>query len=148
MLGLAAKFDDQYDQITIYKIKGFEVADPFSISVWVLPEQKVSKGKTMTIIGNSSIKDQFWRGWDLVIESTGQVSSRFVSSLPGNYIHTMTNDSIPIGKWTHLLMTYDGSTKASGLKIYINGQTTDTEIMYDRLYKSVVPELNIQECYG
>ena len=138
MLGLGAKFDDQYDQIKITDLNAFEITSPFSVSVWVLQDEKASVGKTMTLIGNSSVKGQFYRGWDLFIEPSGQISSRLISALPSNYIHIKSEDSIPIGTWTHLLMTYDGSAKASGLKLYINGETAITETKYDRLYKSMI----------
>lgn len=138
MLGLGAKFNDQYDQINITNLKAFEITTPFSISVWVLQEQNVSVGKTMTIIGNSSVKSQFYRGWDLFIEPSGKISSRLISSMPSNYIHIKTKDVLPIGKWTHVLMTYDGSAKASGLNLYIDGKTAKTKIEYDRLYKSMI----------
>ncbi len=139
MLGLGAKFDEQFDQIEITSLEAFEITSPFSVSVWVLQDQKASVGKTMTIVGSSSVKPQFYRGWDLFIEPSGQISARLISGLPSNYIHTKSEEAIPIGVWTHVLMTYDGSAKASGLKLYINGKTATTEIEYDRLYKSMIP---------
>ena len=138
LLGLGAKFNDQYDQINITNQKTFEITTPFSISVWVLQEQKASVGKTMTIIGNSSVKSQFYRGWDLFIDPSGKISSRLISSMPSNYIHIKTEEDLPIGKWTHVLMTYDGSAQASGLQLYIDGKTAKTNVEYDRLYKSMI----------
>ncbi len=36
-------------------------------------------------------------------------------------------------EWIHVFMTYDGSRKASGLKIYLNGKPADTEVKLDAL---------------
>lgn len=138
-IGLAPKFDNQYDRIDITEIKAFESCDPFSISVWVNPEKRSNEGTTMTIIGNSSGKGELYKGWDLHIDTEGYLSSRLISVLPNNYIHIKTTDSIPLNKWTHLLMTYDGSTNASGLKLYINGDKAAHNVEYDRIYKSLIP---------
>ena len=137
--GLAANFDDQYDQVDISKFKAFEKMDPFSVSIWVYVEKR-SADKTMTIIGNSSVKHELYRGWDLYLESNGQLSSRLISALPNNYIHIGIRDSIPLRKWTHVLMTYDGTSKAGGLNIYLNGQSSSKDIKYDHLYKSIIPQ--------
>ncbi|MCK0157609.1 DUF1553 domain-containing protein [Cellulophaga sp. F20128] len=136
--GKAAVFDNQYDQIAITKLAPFQIADPFSVSVWVYLDKRIPE-KTMTVVGNSSVKSELYRGWDIHIDSNGQVSSRLISALPNNYLHVKTNDSIPINEWTHLLMTYDGSKSASGLNIYINGKEKNQSITYSHLYKSMIP---------
>ena len=139
IFGLAPKFDNQYDRIDLTELKAFEVYNPFSISIWVNPDKRASTGKTMTIIGNSSGKPQVYRGWDIHLDAEGHVSSRLISALPGNYIQIKTKDTIAIGEWTHLLLTYDGSSNASGLHIYINGKDIPQYIEYDHLYKSIIP---------
>ena len=136
--GTAARFDNQYDQINITGLPAFQITDAFSVSVWVFVE-KLIPTKTMTIIGNSSVKHQLYRGWDLYLESNGQISSRLISALPNNYIHTKTTDTIPLNQWTHLLMTYDGSKNGNGLHIYVNGNEAKENIEYSKLYKSMIP---------
>ncbi len=138
-IGLAAKFDNQYDKIDLTNLDPFEIYDPFSISIWVNPKQRSVKGTTMTIIGNAAGKPEVYKGWDVHIDADGRISSRLTNVAPNNYIQVRTGDSIPLGKWTHILMTYDGSTKATGLNIYINGQETAQDIEYDRLSKSIIP---------
>ena len=138
--GMAAVFDDQYDKIDINGLEAFELTDPFSISVWIKPERRPVKGTTMTVLGNSSVKGELYKGWDLHVDHLGQVSARLISVLPNNYLHVKSKDSIPVGEWTHLLMTYDGSSYASGLKVYINGQACNQTVAYDRLYKSIQPK--------
>jgi len=36
-------------------------------------------------------------------------------------------------EWIHVFMTYDGSRKAAGVKIYLNGKPADTEVKLDTL---------------
>ena len=36
-------------------------------------------------------------------------------------------------EWVHVCVTYDGSRKAAGVKIYLNGKPADTEVKLDTL---------------
>ena len=40
-------------------------------------------------------------------------------------------------QWTHVALTYDGSSHASGLKLWVNGQSAETEVIRDNLYKNI-----------
>jgi Protein of unknown function (DUF1553)/Protein of unknown function (DUF1549)/Planctomycete cytochrome C/Concanavalin A-like lectin/glucanases superfamily len=42
------------------------------------------------------------------------------------------------GKWKHLSFTYDGSGKASGVKIYVNGDAVPTHVVFDALGHSTI----------
>jgi hypothetical protein len=139
MVGLAPNFDNQYDRIDVKKIKAFEFSDPFSVSIWVSPGKRPAEGTSMTIIGNSSIKGELYKGWDLHIDYAGQLSARLISVLPNNYMHIKTPETIPLNEWTHVLMTYDGSSKARGLHVYLNGKETPHTIEYDNLFKTIIP---------
>ena len=54
-------------------------------------------------------------------------------------IKVETLDSLPIdGKWKHVFFTYDGSGRAAGVKIYINGVPARTKIVYDTLKQASI----------
>jgi hypothetical protein len=40
---------------------------------------------------------------------------------------------IALDQWQHVLMTYDGKRKASGVRIYINGQSQPIVVLFDEL---------------
>jgi hypothetical protein len=138
-IGLSPNFDNQYDIIEIKNRDHFQLSDAFSVSIWVAPKKRAVEGTTSTIIGNSSIKGELYKGWDLHLDNKGYLSARLISVLPNNFIHVKTKDTIPLDSWTHILMTYDGSTHASGLNVYINGKETNQEVQYDRLFKNINP---------
>ena len=47
-------------------------------------------------------------------------------------IKVSTVTPLPIdGHWDHLFFTYDGSGKASGIKIYVNGAPVATKVVSD-----------------
>ncbi|MEL6922629.1 MAG: DUF1553 domain-containing protein, partial [Bacteroidota bacterium] len=43
------------------------------------------------------------------------------------------------GEWTHFVWTYDGSSRASGMQLYRNGQPVATKIARNHLYRSTEP---------
>ena len=45
-----------------------------------------------------------------------------------------TDDALPVdGQWKHIFFTYDGSGRAAGVKIYINGRPADSHVVSDTL---------------
>jgi len=48
-------------------------------------------------------------------------------------IEVQTNEHVPSEQWVHLFVTYDGSGKASGVRIYVDGRLAASEIMNDSL---------------
>ena len=43
----------------------------------------------------------------------------------------------PRGQWHHVFFTYDGSGKAAGLRLYVNGQPVETKVEVDGLKDSI-----------
>ena len=53
---------------------------------------------------------------------------------PLNAIRIETTDRLPLdGDWKHLFFTYDGSGKAAGIRIYLNGAPVTTTVLADKL---------------
>ena len=48
-------------------------------------------------------------------------------------LQVATKTPITRDEWVHLFFTYDGSRKASGIKIYLNGKLAETEVKLDSL---------------
>lgn len=54
-------------------------------------------------------------------------------------IKVSTTLALPFdGKWSHIFFTYDGSGKASGVKIYLNGALMNTKVVSDSLRRATV----------
>jgi len=62
-----------------------------------------------------------------------------------NLAHRYGNDGIEVvakekfsgGQWRHLVITYDGSSKAAGLKVYVDGKLSAVEVRRDSLSGSI-----------
>jgi hypothetical protein len=135
--GYARHFNHQDDKVVFNEFGQFESNEPFSVSVWLNPEG--DNGLSKVILSNVGSKNSLWRGWEMYLDSVNRTAIRLISSLPHNYIHVKSPEVVPLNKWTHLLFTYDGSAKADGVNIYINGKKSPSIVMYDDLYKSILP---------
>ncbi|QHT68524.1 DUF1553 domain-containing protein [Rhodocytophaga rosea] len=134
--GKALLFNDEYDEVFLKKVGAYEMNEAFSVGMWI-NTSKLEKGKTQTLIGNTGNKNNFWRGWEFYLDTANHLSVRLIHSLPHNYLHVSTLESIPLDTWTHVAFTYEGSGKASGVKLYMNGEKVSTANNYDRLYKTI-----------
>ena len=137
-LGKAAFFTGEYDEVYIHDLPIFDAIDPFSVTVWVNTSKK-EPGKTQLIIGNAGDKNNFWRGWDLFLDSLNRPTVRLIHALPHNYLMVQAIDSVKLNSWHHLAFSYDGSTQAEGVTIYLDGQPLRTKVGFDNLYKNIHP---------
>jgi hypothetical protein len=79
-------------------------------------------------------------GYELAFESTNGLSFH----LSGNYtggdsIAVYTNTFVAAAqteRWVHVLVTYDGSGTAAGIKLYADGKPLQTTVLYDALVGS------------
>ena len=76
------------------------------------------------------------RGYDLWIES-GRPGIHIVNQWPENAIKVVAKPELPLNQWNHLCVTYDGSGKAAGIKIFINGTNQAKDIAQDELNATI-----------
>ncbi|MFM7101661.1 MAG: DUF1553 domain-containing protein, partial [Verrucomicrobiota bacterium] len=56
---------------------------------------------------------------------------------PGNALAVRAKEPLPAGQWSQVTLTYDGSSRAGGVRLYLNGRPLETEIVRDNLYKDI-----------
>ncbi len=121
------------DKVTEFAANGnFEKDHAFSFGAWVKPSRK---GLTGSVIARMDDR-QNYRGWDLWLEN-GRIGSHLVHEWPGDALKVVAKGSVSPGTWTHVFATYDGSGRASGLKIYLNGEPQATDTAADGLKRSI-----------
>ncbi|MCB1076875.1 MAG: DUF1553 domain-containing protein, partial [Verrucomicrobiae bacterium] len=77
------------------------------------------------------------RGYEITVENN-HVVFKLAHFWPGNAIAIRTKEALKIGEWTHVAGTYDGSSQASGLKIYFDGKEAESEVLRDHLYRDIL----------
>jgi hypothetical protein len=100
----------------------FDKDQAFSYGAWVrLPRN----GLTGSLLARMDDQHDH-RGWDLLVEG-GRLGAHLVHRWPDNadWIKVLLNDPLKPGEWHHVFATYDGSGKAAGLRLYVDGVLQD-----------------------
>ncbi|CAM9946181.1 unnamed protein product, partial [Chrysoparadoxa australica] len=116
----------------------FERVDPFTISFWINSNKSY---KNAHVIYNGNNRIQGYRGWDVVIEED-KLHFRLNHAHPYQSIDIRDQEVLPIGEWVHYVWTYDGSSKASGMRLYRNGKPVTVDVERDYIYRSAKPYTN------
>ena len=116
------------------KVGNFRRFQPFSVSLWMNAEEKMERA--VVFHRSRAWTDSGSRGYQLLIED-GKLSWSLIHFWPGNAIRVKTQNEIPVNEWLHVVLTNNGSSSASGLKIYINGEIAMVDNIRDELYKSI-----------
>ena len=127
-------FDGVNEYVDCGDIANFERTDPFSIEFWF----KTSIGTTQVIC--SRINYTTNQGWQL-ITNNNKIRVYLMGSVT-NRIIVETNTAINDGSWHHVIVTYDGSSFANGVTIYLDNIDTNT-IIQDNLSLTI---LNTGSC--
>jgi hypothetical protein len=118
------------DRLTTLPDFGIKHADQaISISLWLKPGEDYPRA---VVFANSSSFDVPFSGYELLLEN-GHLTWTLARELPGCGASITTKSTIPTGEWTHVTVTNDGSRKAAGLEIFINGEPAETTVVRDNL---------------
>lgn len=127
---------------------------PFTVGTWLMPRGDngaESRPPVGTILARVETT-QGSRGWGIYYDSVpdpsekapakpkklsslGKLSFRLVSSWPDNAIVVETTGSVLARgvAWKHVLATYDGSRKAKGVRLYVDGRLQEVSVIKDNL---------------
>jgi hypothetical protein len=100
----------------------------FSISAWVSLGRRGQTGAILARMDNT----QAHRGWDLWLEGD-KVGMHIIDAWPDNALKVVSQKPLEVRKWTHITVTYDGSKKAAGVKVYYNGEPQPVTVAADKL---------------
>jgi len=110
---------------------------PFSYGYWINP----ASGDGSTLSKMDTAKG--YRGWDMFLQG-GRPAPHFVNNYPNDALKVVSKTMIPIGKWSHVVVTYDGSHKPDGVKIYINGKLTGQDIETNTLKSTIHTDVSMK----
>jgi hypothetical protein len=131
--GKALKLDGKDDSFAeAGPVEGVERTDHFSYGGWVYPS---ADGAILSKMDDPGA----FRGFDLLV-SGGKVEVHLVHAWPGDAIKVASKESLGRDAWTHVFVTYDGSSKAMGLKLYFNGRPVERDVASDSLRESIVTD--------
>ncbi len=127
------------DSVVIPDVAHYRRHDAFSFSLWIKPAELKERG----VIYRLS------RGWDdagsIGYELTklgGRLSAKLVNFWPGNALCVETDEILEVDKWHHVAVTYDGSSTAAGLKIFVDSHNVGTRVVHDSLTRQINQWIN------
>jgi hypothetical protein len=110
----------------------FENNQGFSYAAWVKLPANDGSGAVLARMN----EDDNFRGYDLWVEGR-RVGAHIINQWPANAVKVVTRDQVPADQWVHVAVTYDGSNKAAGVHVYVNGQPQPTNVQSDTLSASI-----------
>ena len=130
--GQAVQFsgDDPVD----LPIGNFRSSEPFSVSLWVKTPDK--KDRAVVLHRSKAWTDAASRGYELLIED-GRLKWSLIHFWPGDAISIRAKEPLALNEWTHVAVTNDGSGRAEGLRIFVNGTLAATETIRDHLTRDI-----------
>ncbi len=112
----------------------FGRTDTFSFGLWIKPTERQSRAVVLHC--SQAWSDSGSRGYELLLEE-GRPSFGLIHFWPGNALAVRAKKPLPLTEWSHLTVTYDGSSRAAGVRIFRDGSPLEVEIVRDNLYKDI-----------
>ncbi|MFD1816640.1 Planctomycete cytochrome C [Pseudarcicella hirudinis] len=113
----------------------FRKSQPFSIGILAYIPKELKEG----VIFHKGQAERLYnfKGYHLYLKDN-KLELNMAHTAPSNAITRLTRQNVTRDKWIQLTVTYDGSSKANGLKLYQNGQEMAMETMMDQLTKDIL----------
>ena len=111
-------------------IPAFKRSDPRSLVFWMnCPD---TKSRAAVIHTSTFTIESDEQGYQVMLKD-GHLCWELIHYWPGSAAAIRTTSPFPFNRWVQVAVTYDGSSLASGLHIYFDGQLASTEIVRDHL---------------
>lgn len=114
----------------------FDLKQPFTAAAWVKLTQPNTNG---AVVARMDPRNKH-RGWDLWIEGN-KPGVHIINAYPENALKVVSNTPLPINQWAHVTIVYDGTAKATGVKIYVNGTAQASTTQNDSLSSTTLTEV-------
>ena len=120
--------------IVVRKLPAKERYEPFTWIFQVI-DPRTTKAP-IVLLHRSGGTDVGFCGFDLILEN-GYLTARVMRHWPGNAVAIRTKAPFAKGEVTTIGWSWDGSGRASGLKLYLNSKPTITTVVVDNLWKRI-----------
>jgi len=110
----------------------------FSVALWVRPPGSKQEEPVFEKIADAKTRRGFelWFDEPVLIgiqNRAAQMEFRLTSNWPTKTLRVRTKDRYPRAEWKHFAATYDGSGKASGVQLFVDGKRAAIEVVSDTL---------------
>ena len=134
------------DAVHVQGAGAFRRTQAFSIGMWINTPKKFDRAVIWR--RSKAWTDAASRGYELLLLD-GKPSAALIHFDPGNSIRVTAKNPLPPNSWHHLTVTYDGSSSAKGLRLWLDGKPMPSTIVRDKLTKNIEgggdPDLRLGE---
>ncbi len=114
-------------------LRGLDYTGSFSIGFWFYSVENGARG---TILTPHSTRKGHRAAFELNASDDGlqfAINQHTAPGSRGGGIYVKTSHILPGNQWAHFVLTYDGSNRASGVKMFMNGESLELDIVKDQL---------------
>ncbi|HUQ70472.1 MAG TPA: DUF1553 domain-containing protein [Planctomycetaceae bacterium] len=122
------------DHAVTTTVGNFHRYEPFTVSLWFKTPDV--KDRAVVMHRSRAWTDAASRGYELLIED-GRLKWSLIHFWPGDAISIKAVDPLPLNEWVHVTISSDGSSRAAGLRLFVNGQPTATDVVRDHLTRDI-----------
>ncbi len=130
--GLALQLTGDHPLTTT--LGNFQRHEPFTISLWLRTPDV--KERAVILHRSRAWTDAASRGYELLLEE-GRLKWSLIHFWPGDAISVRAIDPLPVGRWVHVAVSNDGSSRAAGLRLFVDGVPVPTTVIRDQLAKNI-----------
>ncbi|MDB6028842.1 MAG: hypothetical protein JWM68_5065, partial [Verrucomicrobiales bacterium] len=104
----------------------------WAIAVWARRD-KAAEGPIFSTMnfGIPASSQQYGQGIEVRFTENGAVEVRTVRRWPAYSANIVTHEIVPVAEWHHVLVGCDGSEKAKGLRVFIDGEECYRDVLQD-----------------
>ncbi len=133
--GQALFFDETNRGFLGRDVGYYDRSDAFSLDFWFFVGADYDN---VPVLNHLAEQNSGRTGYRLTILD-GKLWASLAHSPPANMIAIETLERLPVGAWSHVTLTYDGSSRAAGLTLYLNGERAATRVERDTLTRTILP---------
>ncbi len=112
-------------------VAGFGFLDKFTLAAWVRPQAADGAIVSRTTDEDDAETDGY-KGYGLYLKD-GKVQVNLVVRWLDDALRLETKNPLRLDVWQHVMMTYDGSRLAPGVKIYVDGVEQELTVLLDEM---------------
>ena len=139
--GKAVHFTDNEVGVLGTGVGYYERTQPFSLDLWVKAAQVYEDS---AILHHRETENAGNAGYQLHLEQN-HLRWEMMHARAGNGISLRSARPLPLNQWTHVAVTYDGSSRAQGTSLYVNGAPIEVEVSRDNLTRTIIPNGNANQ---
>ena len=138
-VGRAAELDGE-THLSFGNTVRFDRSDTFTMALWFRSNNRQPQALLQRVEPDTR------RGFEITFDFAelvferkrgAHLSVQLIHHWPDDAIQIRTRERLGIGDWYHLALTYDGSGKAAGLRLWLNGKPAEVDVVRDGLSGSI-----------